>query len=161
MFPTPPPNVICRMAPSPARRLFALFVLYALAGIVLWLTLTLATGLVWQLPLLAFAGGTLWIAEKMRRATRLWLDVTEMEVRDASGAVLARIDEIENVERGLFAFKPANGFLLVLKERQPRHWAPGLWWRSGRRVGVGGVTSRSEARMMAEQIALLVNRARA
>ncbi len=158
MLPTPPPEVICRMAPSPARRLFALGVLYALGALILWLTITVAPDPISRIALVVFAAMVLWLAEKMRRATRLWLDVTDEAVLDADGNVLARIDEIESVERGLFAFKPSNGFLLVLKNRRPGHWAPGLWWRSGRRVGIGGVTSRAEAKLMAEQIAMLVDR---
>ena len=154
----PPPEAICRMAPSPARRLFALGTLYALGVIILWLTFTVAPPLLWQGGLVVFALAVLWLGEKMRRATRSWLDVTEEEVVDGSGTVLARIDEIESVERGLFAFKPANGFVLVLKARRSGHWAPGLWWRSGRRVGGGGVTSRAEAKLMAEQIAMLADR---
>jgi hypothetical protein len=50
--------------------------------------------------------------------------------------------------------KPSNGFTVVMETKQPRAWAPGLWWRVGRRVGVGGVTGASQTKFMAEQIAL-------
>jgi hypothetical protein len=66
------------------------------------------------------------------------------------------MDGIRSVERGAFAFKPSHGFTLVMKEKQPRAWAPGLWWRLGRRVGVGGVTSAGQTKFMAEQIALRI-----
>jgi hypothetical protein len=62
------------------------------------------------------------------------------------------------VERGAFALKPSNGFTLVMKHKSPRAWAPGIWWRTGYRVGVGGVTAAGQSRFMAEQIALMIAR---
>jgi hypothetical protein len=41
--------------------------------------------------------------------------------------VLARIDEIASLDRGTFAFKPSNGFLLRLSRKGTRVWRPGLW----------------------------------
>jgi hypothetical protein len=58
------------------------------------------------------------------------------------------------VERGAFAFKPSNGFLVRLDKPLGRGWAPGLWWRLGRLLGVGGVTSASQSKAMAEILSL-------
>ena len=77
-------------------------------------------------------------------------------MRDSSGTVLARIDEIRSVVRGTFALKPSNGFTLVLNSKKPRAWMPGLWWRLGRRVGVGGVTNAGQAKFMAERISMMI-----
>ncbi|HAR51528.1 MAG TPA: hypothetical protein DCS45_06565, partial [Roseovarius nubinhibens] len=49
-------------------------------------------------------------------------------------------------------FKPSNGFIVILKEAQKPRWEPGMWWRLGRRVGIGGVTGAAEAKAMAEVI---------
>ena len=39
-------------------------------------------------------------------------------------------------------------------------WAPGMWWRVGRRVGVGGLTGGAESRAVADALAaMLVERA--
>ncbi|MEO0931422.1 MAG: hypothetical protein AAFY14_12360, partial [Pseudomonadota bacterium] len=98
-----------------------------------------------------------WLAERLRRATLLRIELTATDIRDSSGMVLATMDDIIGVDRGIFAFKPSNGFTLVMKNKKPRSWAPGLWWRLGRRVGVGGVTSAGQAKFMAEQIAFRLN----
>jgi hypothetical protein len=66
--------------------------------------------------------------------------------------MIVPIDQIRSVERGVFAFKPSNGFTIRLKSKAPAAWQPGLWWRAGRSVGVGGVTSSTPAKFMAEQI---------
>jgi hypothetical protein len=92
------------------------------------------------------------------RATVLGLVLTEQELVDTSGRLLARIEDIHRVERGFLAFRPSNGFSLHLKRSQPRAWAPGLWWRFGRRIGVGGVISGAEGRAMADLIGALIAR---
>ena len=75
---------------------------------------------------------------------------------------VAAWDDIARVERGAFALRPSNGFLLHLHAPGPRAWAPGLWWRLGRRLGVGGVTAAGQSKGMAEILtAMLVERDRA
>ncbi|MEM9031633.1 MAG: hypothetical protein AAGB18_03220, partial [Pseudomonadota bacterium] len=70
------------------------------------------------------------------------------------GRVLASLGDIKGVDRGAFAFKPSNGFLLRLHDPGVRAWVPGVWWRSGRYLGVGGLLPASETRAVAEAISL-------
>ena len=153
MFQPDENGVYATVTASPARRLFAYGILFSLGALVLFTTWSQPPGLVWMVFMLIFGVGALWLAERLRRATMLVIELTETEVRDSSGVVLARMDDIKGVDRGVFAFKPSNGFTLVMKTKKPRSWAPGLWWRLGRRVGVGGVTSAGQSKFMAEQIA--------
>ena len=95
-------------------------------------------------------------AIRVHAATHDRIELTSIRLRDTAGRELARIDEIQGIDRGAFAFKPSNGFLLRLKTSRGRAWAPGLWWRIGPYVGVGGITPRNEAKAMAETIALLI-----
>ena len=76
-------------------------------------------------------------------------------VFDDTGLVLCRIDEIEKVERGLAFFNPSSGFVIRTHESQISGWSPGLWWRFGRRIGVGGATSARAGRNMASAIDLV------
>ena len=78
----------------------------------------------------------------------LGLVLTEQELVDTSGRLLTRIEDIHRVERGFLAFRPSHGFSLHLKTSQPRAWAPGLWWRFGRPIGVGGVISGAQGRVL-------------
>ena len=153
MFKPDEHGVYARVQASPARRIFAYGILCLLGALLIYLPLVQPPAPLWVVMMLGMGVGTLWGAEKLRRATLNVIELTETEVRDSSGIVLARMDEIALVDRGVFAFKPSNGFTLVLHSKKPRGWAPGLWWRLGRRVGVGGVTSAGQAKFMAEQIA--------
>ncbi|WP_019955616.1 hypothetical protein [Yoonia vestfoldensis] len=141
---------------SEGRRYFACGVIYGLGGLLIYTALARPPDLFWLIFLLGFGGAMLWLGERLRRATRLGIVLTETDLRDTDGTVLARMEDIVLVDRGALAMKPANGFTLVLKTRQPRGWSPGMWWRIGKRVGVGGVTAAGPAKFMAEQIALRI-----
>ena len=91
----------------------------------------------------------------MRRSTELTIELTRSELRDSSGTCIARIEDITAVERGLLAFKPSNGFMLKTRTPGPRVWRPGIWWRIGRRVGIGGVMPGHQTKAMAEILAAL------
>ena len=107
----------------------------------------------WQGFLILMGTGILWLGQKLWQATGLILELTDTELRDSTGLVIAKVDQIVSIDRGMLAFKPSNGFIFKVAEAQPKAWRPGLWWRIGRRVGVGGVTSGGNTKMMADVIA--------
>ena len=152
MFEPDQDGIYARVGAAASRRITALALLYVFAALLVYLAAA-SDGALAVSGLLVFGAATLWVAEKMRRSTagELWL--TADAVVHSDGTVLATMDQITAVERGAFAMKPSNGFTLVLNSGQPRAWRPGLWWRLGRRVGVGGIVSAAAAKFMAEQIA--------
>ena len=156
MFQPDEDGIYALVQASPARRVFAYGVLFLLGALVVYVTLVQPPALHWMAFMLGFGFLMLWQAERLRRATMHVIELTDTELRDSSGRVLARIDEIHSVERGTFAFKPSNGFTLVLQTKKPRAWMPGLWWRYGRRVGVGGVTNAGQSKFMAERISMML-----
>ena len=156
MFQPDEDGIYALVQASPARRIFAYGVLFLLGALVIYVTLVEPPALLWMVFMLGFGFVMLLQAERLRRATTHVIELTDTELRDSSGTVLARIDEIRSVVRGTFALKPSNGFTLVLHSKKPRAWMPGLWWRLGRRVGVGGVTNAGQAKFMAERISMMI-----
>ncbi len=150
-------EILATLTPRPARRWVAVIIQGALGILLVWLGVVMPEGPV-VLRLLLAGLGTLTLigAVRMFYATANRIELTREALSDSQGRVLARIDDITGIDRGAFAFKPSNGFLVHLSARAPRIWVPGLWWRVGRFVGVGGVTSANEAKAMAEIIALLI-----
>lgn len=106
------------------------------------------------LGLAAFATGLAFLFLATLRSRAAWLRFDGERLTDDTGAELCRLDEIDQVDRGFVFLKPSTGFLLTLKGPKPFAWAPGLWWRIGRRIGVGGATSRAAGRAMADAISL-------
>lgn len=75
-------------------------------------------------------------------------------IHDDAGREICDLDDVEKVDRGIGALKPTSGFTLHLKTSQPFAWAPALWWRWGKRVGIGGATGARPGRDMATAINL-------
>jgi len=67
---------------------------------------------------------------------------------------LTTLDNIEKVERGIFAMKPSNGFAVKLHQAPGFAFCPGLYWQMGRTLGIGGVTPRGAAKAMADGLAM-------
>lgn len=151
-----PDPVLATIKASAGRRFLGIGSLWILSLMVIYVAITQPPALGWQLFLLGLGGGSIWIAEQMRRATSVTLELTRTVLRDSAGVVLARMDEVSAIDRGMFAFKPSNGFLLRLNSAKPRAWRPGLWWSLGARVGVGGMTPAHQAKFMAEIIASIL-----
>ncbi len=147
-------EVLARVSASMGRRILGVTSVGLLGLFLIYIAFTRPPAFGWQIFLLAFGGASLWLADLMRRATAEVIELTETELRDTSGTVIARMDDISGIDRGFFAFKPSNGFLLKTKKPGPRAWRPGLWWRAGRRIGVGGMTPGSQSKAMSEIIAI-------
>lgn len=150
-------EVLATLAASSIRRYAGLAILLSLGVMLLFVSMSSPPiAFIWRLGLLVLGILVLFLAESLRRATMTGLELTRDELRTTAGHVLARVEDIEGVVRGSFALKPSNGFSVITKHAMPRRWAPGVWWQYGRRLGVGGVISASQAKNMAEILAALL-----
>lgn len=147
-------EVLARIQASPGRRVLGVGSMAGMGFMLLAVALTAPpANPAWLVFLIVIGALALWLADAMRRATALSLDLTRDGIVCSDGEIVASIEEIESLDRGLFAFKPSNGFLMKLSTKRPSRWRPGLWWRVGMRVGIGGVTAAAQAKAMAEMIA--------
>lgn len=153
MFNPDQDGVYARVEASPMRRTSAVTLLFALGGLLLYVALIGGATALFTLGLIGGGGLAIWLGTSLFRATAGGLYLTADALCDAKGRVLAKVDDMQAVERGAFAFKPSHGFVVVLKHKAGRAWAPGLWWRMGRRLGIGGVLPSGQTKFMAEVIA--------
>lgn len=150
-------EIIAEVDPRGPRRIVGISLFLMLGGLVLYLAFVQPpASLVWQAFLIGMGLISLLMAYKLQVATTRKLLLTETALSDSDGTVLAMIEDVVAVNRGAFAMKPSNGFVLTLKNPAPRVWQPGLWWRLGRRVAVGGVTPGAQARPMADIISIMI-----
>lgn len=150
-------EIVATVMPSTIRRYAGMLILTVLGGLLVYVALaTPPASILWRVFLLGFGGLVLWLAENMRRATKMGVVLTQDALLTTDGQVLVRVDDMLGVVRGSFSLKPSNGFSVLTKDRQTRGWAPGLWWRFGKRVGVGGVTAASQAKFMSEVLAAML-----
>ena len=113
-------------------------------------------GGLWRGLFLGLGALAFFAADRLRYFTSDTIELTREVIRTRSGRHLAHVSNVKAVERGAFAFKPSNGFLVRLHEREGRGWAPGLWWQRGRLLGVGGVIAGGQSRAMAEILSALL-----
>ena len=149
-------EILASVEASPIRRWMGVTMLVGLGGLVIYVALASPPALEWQIFLIVLGVLALWMADRMRRATEHRIELTETELRSSEGMRIALVADIETMDRGVFAFKPSNGFLVKTRTPGLRTWRPGLWWRIGRRVGVGGVTPGAQTKTMSEILAALV-----
>ena len=145
-----------RLAASRPRLVLGTLGIGVLATIVLNIAVSGTFGLLLRLGLIGFAALVLLLAWRLWQAGAITLEFDGTVLRETGGhgRVLARLSDIEGLDRGAFAFKPSNGFLIRLATAGEAAWVPGLWWRRGRLVGVGGLLRANEAKFLAEAIAL-------
>ncbi len=149
-------DVLAVVEASAPRRWMGVIMLAVVSLMSFYVALLGAPELYWQAFLIIVGGVTMWLALRMWRATTERIELTETELRSTDGQVIARVEEIESLDRGVFAFKPSNGFLLRTRQPAPGVWQPGLWWRMGRRIGIGGVTPGSQSKFMSEMISAMI-----
>ncbi len=150
-------EVLATVSASVPRRAFGVALLLLLGGLLAYLALSQPLTAMWKLFVAVVGIAILLLGEKMRRATAGHIELTRAGLRDQDGLEMVALDNIRQVERGVFALKPSNGFVLRLhRPVAGREWRPGLWWRYGKRLGVGGVTSGSKTKSMAEIISALM-----
>ncbi|WP_282118798.1 hypothetical protein [Ruegeria atlantica] len=141
-------EILATVRPSSSRRWIGVGMLSTVGVLVIYVALTTPPEPAWLVFLLVVGVAAFWLAYRMWQATSDWIELTETELRTGSGQVIARVEDIESIDQGVFAFKPSNGFLLKTTESARNSWAPGLWWRLGRRVGIGGLTTAAETKFM-------------
>lgn len=145
---------LARLPASAPRRVLAGMILSTLALLLLWIAVTVPAGAGWRLAMGA-AGGLVGIALcAMWSGTRGALELREEGLVLPNGRLLAAMAEIRGVDRGMFAMKPSNGFVLRLASARRPAWVPGLYWRFGRRLGVGGITEAGASRAMADILSI-------
>jgi hypothetical protein len=149
-------EVLLTVEASGLRRVMGVAMLAVIGVTLLFVALSTPPSIGWLLFLLAVGTGALWLSVRMWQATSYSLELTEEELRCSDGTVIARVADIENIDRGFFAFKPSNGFLIRTATPGTRIWFPGLCWRAGRRIGVGGVTPASQSKAMSEILAAMI-----
>jgi hypothetical protein len=151
-------EVLATVRASNGRRVLGIVSLSALGILLIYIAFTQPPAFGWQIFLIATGCTAIWVGDAMRRATAGAVELTPLGLRDTDGTMIAAMEDIQAIDRGFFAFKPSNGFLIKTQGAAPNQWRPGLWWRIGRRIGIGGMTPGHQTKYMSEIIATLLAR---
>ncbi|CTQ49911.1 hypothetical protein [Jannaschia donghaensis] len=145
------------LRPSTPRRAIGLAIQVLLGFLLLWLAVMHPpSNPLWLLFLIVLGVAALALAQKGWRGSAQAIVLREDGLFSEDGRPIAPLDDIASVDRALFSFKPSNGFLIRLKRPIGRAWVPGMWWRVGRRVGIGGVTGGADTKIVADALSFMV-----
>lgn len=148
-------EILATLIPSKMRRIFASGLLAILGLSLLYLFANQPpTSLPLQIIQVVTGIGLLLQARRLWYATANGVLLREDGIYDLNGVQICAMDNIKDIDRGFLAFKPSNGFLVRLHQPLPRAWAPGMWWRLGRRLGIGGTISAADSKHMADVLAV-------
>lgn len=153
-------DILAEVGASVPRRWLAVAMQGLLGFMLVYVAMNTPPSLGWQIFLVVIGFASIGMALRTFRATSVRILLTRDGLHTSTGEEIMPLDVIKKVERGVFALKPSNGFTLIaVSKADSARWAPGLWWRLGRRVGVGGVAPGHQTKAMAQIIeALLVER---
>lgn len=150
-------EILVKLEVAPSRRIFGVGTLVGLGAILIYIALAHQPDNILSLLIVVALGGSfLWAGQILWNSTGETLILTRESISTGSGRILCTIDEIKKIDKGFFAFKPTNGFLVLLKTPTARSWSPGIWWHLGKRIGIGGVTSPRQAKEMAAMISMMI-----
>lgn len=147
---------LATISASAPRRFVGVAMLTGLGLLLPYLAMQGDQGAFLSLFLIVLGGGAMWVALRMLQATKQNVILTVEGLYDSDGTLIAALDNITRVEKGAFAFKPSNGFTLRTQKAGTRAWRPGMWWRLGKSVGIGGVTPGQHGKTMADILAALI-----
>ncbi|NNK78808.1 MAG: hypothetical protein HKP40_08875 [Litoreibacter sp.] len=150
-------EVIAEVAPSAVRRFISAGVLAGLGVMFIYLAASRPPpGLHWIAIMVGCGLVLIYGGHKLWHSTDRAIELTEDELRMSDGTVLCKVEDVAKIDRSFFAFKPSNGFLVTTKVSYPRAWVPGLWWRMGKRIGVGGVTPGAGCKVMSDRLVVII-----
>lgn len=152
-------EVLVKLEVAQVRRYFGVLTLGILGvGLLYVAAIYPPTEIIGLLVTVLLGAAFVWSAYRLYQATADTIILTRDDITTASGRLICTLDEIDSVDRGFFAFKPSNGFLIRLKQSGKRSWAPGMWWQIGKRIGIGGVTSPRQSKEMVAIISVMLSK---
>jgi hypothetical protein len=150
-------EILAEVGASAPRRWLAVAMQMTLGLMLLYIAMNTPPTLGWQVFLILLGIGSLVMSVRTFNASQHRIILTREGLSSSTGEQLIALENIARVERGVFALKPSNGFMVIAKTRGAgRRWQPGLWWRLGKRVGVGGVAPGHQTKAMAQIIEALL-----
>lgn len=151
---TAPAEIRARIEVSRSRYWLTLAAIVALVLVLAGLAVDPGLGALMRSLFAALALALAALAAALLARGRGGLTLTEDGLRDDAGHEVCTWSAIRAVNRGLSPIRPSKGFLIYLNAPAPRGWHPGLWWRWGTRIGVGGMVAGRQASFMADLMTL-------
>jgi len=145
-----PGATILEAASTTPRRIAGFAAVATLGVLLIWFGFTKPLAVGTKGGMILFGGFCLWLAVRLWDVSRRSLILTPEGLSDSTGRVVVSVADVREVQRSALTVKPSNGFTVVTNKPLPPSWVPGVWWRVGRWIGVGGLLRPGDAKALAE-----------
>ena len=98
------------------------------------------------IPIIVVLG--LWLKRFLNRYSKIGFLINELGMFNLDESLIFKMDEIERIDVSPYTFKSANGFIILLKTKSSFKFIPGLYWRLGNRISIGGLVSKNESKFL-------------
>ena len=96
----------------------------------------------------------LWLCFRkfLKRYSKVGFLINQSGLFNLDGSVICEIGDIERIDVSPYTFKSANGFIVILKTKSSFKSIPGLYWRLGKRISIGGLVSKNESKFLSQTL---------
>ena len=94
----------------------------------------------------------LWFRRFLKRFSKVGFLINQSGLFNLDGSIICEIGDIEKIDVSPYTFKSANGFIVILKTKTSFKSIPGLYWRLGKRLSIGGLVSKTESKFLSQAL---------
>ena len=94
----------------------------------------------------------LWFRRFLSRYSKIGFVISTDGLFDLNMDLICTIDDIKKIDVSPYTFKSANGFIILLKTKSSFKSIPGLYWRVGKRISIGGLVSKNESKLLSGRL---------
>ena len=94
----------------------------------------------------------LWFKSFLNRYSKMGFLINQEGLFNLDKSLICRIDEIDQIDTSPYTFKSANGFIVILKTKNSFKTVPGLYWRLGKRISIGGLIAKNESKFVSSTL---------
>ena len=93
-----------------------------------------------------------WFRSFLKRYSKVGFLINQSGLFNLDGSIICEIGDIERIDVSPYTFKSANGFIVILKTKSSFKSIPGLYWRLGNRLSIGGLVSKNESKFLSQTL---------
>ena len=94
----------------------------------------------------------IWFRSFLQRYSKVGFLINQSGLFNLDGSIVCEIGDIERIDVSPYTFKSANGFIVILKTKSSFKSIPGLYWRLGKRLSIGGLVSKNESKFLSHTL---------
>ena len=89
-----------------------------------------------------------WFKNFLKKYSKVGFLINEQGLFNLDKSPICKMHEIDRVDASPYTFKSANGFIIILKTKNSFESVPGLYWKVGKRISIGGLVSKNESKFL-------------